>query len=209
MYPHRIRLRGPWDFEPQGAGAPPPGRLLFPAAWPDARLGDWSGRVVLRRKFGYPGRIDAHERVWLVGESVSGPAEVRLAGQALGLVTCDCFAFDVTRLLAQRNLLEIELDVGPERTRLWDDIALEVRATAYLEDIRVITDAQRRFVEGRVTGSADRPLEVYVLASGRSCGYEVVEAGKPFRVGLDDVPGDVRVELVHVSTVWYVVELPS
>jgi hypothetical protein len=208
MYPHRMRLRGPWDFEPQGASAPPPGRLLFPAVWPDARLGEWSGRVVLRRKFGYPGRIDEHERVWLIGEGVAGPAEVRLAGQALGVVSGDHFAFDVTRLLAKRNLLEVELDAGPERTRLWDDIALEVRATAYLDGVRTTREADGRFVEGRVAGSADRPLEVYVLIAGRNCSYEVVEAGKSFRMPID-ATGPVRVELVHVSTVWYVIELQS
>src|SRR3954451_22994743 len=148
MYPHRIRLRGPWDFDPQGPGAPPPGRLLFPAMWADARLGDWSGRVVFRRKFAYPGRIEASERVWLIGEGVAGPADLRLAGQTLGVVTADRFAFEVTSLLANRNLAEVELEVGPDRTRLWDDIALEVRATAYLEDVRLVREGTARSVEG-------------------------------------------------------------
>src|SRR5947209_6465306 len=106
MYPHRIRLRGPWELEPQGSSAPPPGRLTFPATWPDAQLGDWTGRVILRRRFGYPGRIDAHERVWLIGEGLVGPAEIRFAGQTLGNVGTASFAFEVTGLLAARNVLE-------------------------------------------------------------------------------------------------------
>ena len=41
------------------------------------------GPVLLRRRFGYPGRIDAHERVWLVGEGGHGPAGIRLPGPVL------------------------------------------------------------------------------------------------------------------------------
>ena len=71
MYPHRIRLRGPWDCEPlarlapgaSDGALPPPGRMTLPCRWAEGGLTDFAGRVRFRRRFGYPGRIDAHERV--------------------------------------------------------------------------------------------------------------------------------------------------
>src|SRR5262245_97069 len=65
MYPHRIRLRGPWECQPLAPDGPPPRRVTLPCRWADGGLGDFRGPVRFRRRFGYPGRLDAHERVWL------------------------------------------------------------------------------------------------------------------------------------------------
>ena len=73
-YPHRIRLRGPWECEPLERGRParpPPRRMTLPCRWADGGLKDFSGRVRFRRRFGYPGQIDAYERVWLTVAGVS------------------------------------------------------------------------------------------------------------------------------------------
>ena len=64
-YPHRIRLRGPWECEPlerQPLGdLPAPRRMTLPCRWADGGLPDFTGRVRFRRRFGYPGQIDDWE----------------------------------------------------------------------------------------------------------------------------------------------------
>src|SRR5262249_4666249 len=109
-YPHRIRLRGPWECEPlarAGPGAlPPPGRVSVPCTWAEGGLPDFAGRARFRRRFGYPGRIDPHERVWLTFAGVSDRAEVALNGTALGRHEGPGpFEFEVTALLLPRNEL--------------------------------------------------------------------------------------------------------
>lgn len=198
MYPHRIRLRGPWDVTAAGVTR----RVMLPASWAGFGLDGVVGRVVCQRRFGYPGRIDAHERVWLIGEGVSSPVEIGLQGETLGTVTTNRFAFDVTARLGERNLAQVAFETGPDRSGAWDDIALEVRATAYLADV----SAAGNVLRGKVAGTADGPLEIYVLADGRSCGYGQGKAGETFEVSCD-APGPWRVELVNVSTVWDVVEI--
>jgi hypothetical protein len=199
MYPHRIRLRGPWEMTRAGET---PRRVMFPTSWADIGLTDFAGPVDFERRFGYPGRIDAHERVWLIGEGLVGPANIALQGESLGIAT-NRFAFEVTGRLRDRNVLKISLDVAPERLGLWDNIALEVRATAYFDGI----SRDGKTVRGRVAGTCDGLLEVYALADGRTCGYREVMAGVPFEIALERDASSLRVELVNVSTVWDVVEL--
>src|ERR1700730_17458868 len=121
MYPHRIRLRGPWECEPLArmassadapthlleASVPPKLQVSIPCTWNDAGLGDFSGRVRFRRRFNSPGRIDGHERVWLTFESAERTAELSLNGHFLGRHegALEHFEFDVTPLLERRNEL--------------------------------------------------------------------------------------------------------
>jgi hypothetical protein len=194
MYPHRIRLRHPWQCEALG-----PGRLRF------------------RRGFGYPGRIDAHERVWLTFADVPGPADVRLNGQPLGRSGPGSFEFEVTPLLRPRNELVVEVEGGG-----LGEVALEVRCTAFLRDVRrradVRGDRADLHVTGRVVGVAERPLELYVVVGRSPAAYEVVTAtaeGQPFHVVVPGlaVPAPeggagvvVKVDLVNGATVWYTSE---
>jgi hypothetical protein len=131
MYPHRIRLRGPWDYEPvSGPDAlPAPGRMTMPCRWKDGGLPGFAGTVRFRRHFGYPGRIDDFERVWLTFAGLTGTAHIRLNGQHLGVLTDKAGEFDFTSLLQKRNILEVEIH-GPEDGGLWGEVALEIRCTS-------------------------------------------------------------------------------
>src|SRR5262245_40687441 len=47
MYPHRIRLRGPWEYKPVSGPdpLPAPGRMTMPCRWKDQGLPGFSGKV--------------------------------------------------------------------------------------------------------------------------------------------------------------------
>jgi len=177
--------------------------VSFPATWVDVDLPEFVGPVAFERRFGYPGRIDAHERVWLVGEGVAGPAEIVFQGEPLG-VALGRFAFEVTSRLRERNLLKVALDIVAGQTQLWDDIALEVRATAYLDAVT----QEGRLIRGRIAGTCEGPLDVYVLAAGRTCGYCQSKADEAFAIECENAVGPLRVELINAATVWDVIELP-
>jgi beta-galactosidase/beta-glucuronidase len=142
MYPHRIRLRGPWECEPLArigiaAGGqkeitttdlPAPRKMTIPCRWHEGGLKDFAGRVRFRRNFGYPGRIDENERVWLTFAGIEGAAEVWLNGKFLGRQE-DAqrpFEFEITRLLRDRNDLCVEVE-GPETGGISGEVALEIR----------------------------------------------------------------------------------
>jgi hypothetical protein len=225
MYPHRIRLRGPWLCEPlQRRGdnseqpLPPSFRLTMPCRWSEGGLPGFTGRVRLRRDFGYPGRLDAYERVWLTFAGVGGAAEACLNDRPLGrIVTAS--EFEVTRWLRQRNELVVDVDGAAEEGGLWGEVALEVRCTAFLCDLRrsaiLTAEGVEWRVAGRVVGEAERPLEVYVLLDRSVVGYQVVTAtaeGQPFELlgsaawkptpeSGQAVP--MQVDLVNGAVVWY------
>jgi hypothetical protein len=182
-YPHRIRLRGPWQSAPIGAG------------------------VRRARRFGYPGRIDTDERVWLTFDSATGRIAVSLNGHALGVHEGTAtFEYDVTGLLAARN--EVVMEV--ESSEAWADVALEVRRTAFLRGVRAIAEGTRLRVVGSVVGSAERPLELYVLLDGHTIHYTTIEPGaegRTFEVNAEQSGRHVRVELVDGGSVWYSLEV--
>jgi len=216
MYPHRIRLRGPWECEPLrrlGTDAPPaPRRAALPCRWADAGLADFAGRVRFRRRFGYPGRLDGDERVWLTCAGLSDTADVRLNDTALAERQTAPFEFDVTALLRARNELEMDVEGGADGG-VWGEVALEIRCTAFLRGATVRRTADGIEVSGEVVGVAERPLELYLLLDHRQAAYQVVEPapeGRPFRlVGTcseeDAGPQSVQVDLVNGATVWYTV----
>ncbi len=230
MYPHRIRLRGPWDCEPlarEDAGPPAaPVRVTMPCPWRDSGLAGAAGRVRCRRRFGYPGRIDADERVWLTFAGFSATADVALNGHALGRRTradCPC-AFDVTSLLQPRNELVVTIESSTDDDGLWGEVALEIRRTAYLRGIEVSLgrDAAgaRLRVTGQVVGHSAGPLDLYALVGDRTAAYAQVQAaetGAPFELVAEPLDPElapagapvVRVELVEGAVVWYRVEMPA
>src|SRR6266446_4224520 len=142
MYPHRIRLRGPWECEPlarfvMGADGrkeeiatnlPSPRKITKPCRWNEGGLNDFSGRVRFRRHFGYPGRVDDNERVWLTFAGVEATAQIWLNGQFLGRQTGPRpFEFEVTKLLGNRNDLRVDIKGDSIKGGLYGEVALEIR----------------------------------------------------------------------------------
>ena len=217
MYPHRIRLRGPWECEPVarvgGGPLPPPCRMTMPCRWADGALFGFAGRVRFRRRFGYPGRIDAHERVWLTFAGAGPVADVGLNEQHLARFEgAGPFEFEVTALLQARNELTVEVDAPGGDGGLWGDVALEVRCTAFLRGVRVWLTKEGRpdlHAAGEVVGTAERPLDLYVIRDRSTVAYTAVDAtaaGRPFNLVAEavcDAEAAVRVELVNGATVWY------
>ncbi len=225
MYPHRIRLRSRWDCEPlaspdQGARQPVPPRHLvtMPCSRGKAGLPGFDGRLRYRRCFGFPGRIDAHERVWLTFDGISDDAEIRLNDHLVERGSTpepnETFEFDATSLLQGRNELIVDAP-GNGQSGLWGEVALEVRCTAFLSDLRRIAipkpDGVELHVTGRVVGTAERPLELYVVLDRSVAAYQVIAAtpeGQPFEVIVPHVAAAsvVKVDLVNGATVWYTSE---
>jgi hypothetical protein len=172
---------------------------------------DFSGTVRLARRFGYPGRIDDYERVWLTLAAVAGRAKVCLNDETLGRCDGPC-EFEVTRLLRERNLLRVDIEALNGQAGLPGDVALEVRRTAFLRNLRV-TATDVLHISGEVAGMAEGPLELYVVCDRRNVAYAKVEAGKAFDVaagpvGLEDSTHPtgarvVRVDLVQGAAIWH------
>ena len=214
VYPHRIRLRGPWECEPLAtadSGSLPARRgVTLPGHWGDLGLRGFAGRVRFVRKFGYPGRIDDDERVWLTCNGLEGAAEIQLNDTTLAKDHAGPFAFDVTAILKQHNRLQVTIDAASDRGGLWGEVAMEVRCTAYLRDVqaRLLADGAVE-VTGMVAGAAQSGLELYGLADSAHTHYQLIAArpeGTPFRFVVPakaEPVQHVRVELVNISTVWY------
>jgi hypothetical protein len=210
MYPHRIRLRGPWECEvldQAGEPAAPPARVVLPGA-PGV-----TGCVRFRRRFGYPGRIDAHERVWLVFEGTAAALRLAVNGTPLGSVSGHVEA-DVTGLLAARNEVTAETELSPGASP-WDECLLEVRCTAYLRGLTFAREGEEIRVSGEVVGRAEGPLELYLVADRSPADYaQVAEAGEVrqfhLRCAARNSAGEpiarLKIDLVQGATVWYTVE---
>src|SRR5262249_42446714 len=89
--------------------------------------------------------------------------------------------------------------------------------TAFLRSVRAwhtgAGEAARLYVTGAVVGTAERPLELYVLRGRATLVYTTVEAapnGQAFECATDEPVGEgdtpVRVELIDGGVVWYAVE---
>jgi hypothetical protein len=198
----------------------------MPCRWAEAGLTEFAGRVRLRRRFGYPGTIDACERVWLTFGGCEGHGEVSLNGTVLGVVEGEGGAeFEVTSLLQSRNDLAVDLE-GPEQGGLWGEVALEVRRTAYLRGVRLWREGTVVRATGEVVGSVTG-LELYLIVGRRTVAYRELKAdggigrndttpvrtppGLPFELSGAAEEGEAgeagKVDLVGGAVVWYTVEL--
>ncbi len=217
-YPHRIRLRGPWECEPissrNEAPLPSPRRMKMPARWKDAGLPDFAGKVRFRRRFGYPGQLDEDERAWLVFEAIHGDGLIRLNDSELGEIQEGFFDFEVTSLLNPRNelILDIEAD---EDGGIVGDVALEIRRTAFLREVYGSYDKSSRelTVTGLAIGESERPLDLYLAGHQETLGYTTIEPtaeGRRFELRTEPIELDkhsefLRIELVDAATVWYMI----
>jgi hypothetical protein len=173
------------------------------------------GRVRFRRRFGYPGQIDAHERVWLVFDELHGTICLAVNGADLGThaVTVDV---DVTHLLRERNEVTVEIPNLKSGEPLWDEAALEVRCKAYLRHVQVNRVGAEIRATGEVVGTAEGLLDLYLVADRSPAGYTKVDpAGGvlPFELRAEgtnnegEPVGRATIELIQGAVVWYSVEL--
>ena len=225
-YPHRIRLRGPWEaqalwhFEQvPGAAArrsdanlPVPGRMQLPGRWRDVGWAGFAGRAEHLRRFGLPRQIDDSERIWLTFGGIEGRAAIRLNGEPLGDADGGgSFEFEVTGRLRPRNELVVTVEADSDAGGLWGEVALEIRRTAYLRNVMAEPGDDGRWrVRGEIAGTAERPLEVYAIAGRANVGYATAEAGTSFELVTEPTRGEpLRVELVDGASVWYAVAAES
>lgn len=232
MYPHRIRLVGPWEVEPLvGAdGLPPARRVVVPVPWGDLGIAKDAG-VFFRRRFGLPRKLDDWERVWVVPSRETDSAFLwRLNGTVLQWTRQPDeeppdyvvpSRSDVTALLRDRNELTVRIaSAGPDAPP-FGGAALDIGCRAYIRRIRVQSfpnAAGREIVlDVSVTSenSSDR-LEIYALVDGVNCGYLKLpeyRGTKTHAVRWHEpalkpgTPFTLRVDLVNVATIWETAEM--
>ncbi len=200
-YPHRIRLRGPWECGSR--------RVIMPCRGDQLGV---SGGVQLARSFGYPGRLDEFEHVWLTFTGVSATADIAVNDHMLATGQSGSFEHEITPLLGPRNRLEMTLTNVPAGP-LWEEVALEIRRAAFLRAGAHQVGPDQVEVRGVVIGPAGTALELYAQVGGRHAHYQVIEpepGGRPFEFTLMVDPGcaSVALDLVQVATSWYAIEVP-
>jgi hypothetical protein len=98
--PHRIRLRGPWEFEPlwqwvrgehgswqqNQADLPPGGTFTAPRRWSDVLGPDFRGCVRLTRRFHRPTGLETESKLWLVVGDLIWPTEIRLGERSIAWI---------------------------------------------------------------------------------------------------------------------------
>jgi hypothetical protein len=197
MLPHRIRLRGPWQIDSLRT-------IHLPDDW--EALGDEPARLV--RNFGWPNPLAAHERVWLVLDGLTAACVASLNDALLGTFRPPVER-DITALLRERNVLQIELPGGAR----WDEASLEVRGKAWLSELSAERRGDVLVVRGRVNGTADGRLDLYAILDRRTVIQSAFdETERPFALMSEPVAPElwrpeVHIELVHGPTVWHAADV--
>ncbi|HEV3145185.1 MAG TPA: hypothetical protein VGZ47_14945 [Gemmataceae bacterium] len=236
MYPHRIRLRGPWQIEPLAQlvrhghdvfgfrmhDLPAARTVNSPALLKDCGLPDFAGVVRYRRHFGLPRKLDEHETVWITCAGVADSCIVWLNAQRLANFASprQPFEIEVTGELQDRN--ELWLDVHYAHANgnggLCGDVAIEIRALAWIHDLQITLRTAREgaviAIDGEVVGRSDAPLDFYAILDRGTIVQNTVAthvSGARFHFETAEMPLDgldhaLRVELVCGSNVWYTAE---
>ena len=216
MYPHRIRLLGPWDFEVLSGAkvspdAPLRGRVTMPSTIADAGLPGFSGSVRFSRRFGMPRSHDADEHYWLVFDATADFIEVMLNKFPLGeFAGRGPFAVEVTGSLLEHNLLEVTVQTTRDRDGLTGETALEIRRASYLCDAQIGRRPDGRLeARAKLAGKAPEGIELYLLAERRTLAYLRPGAGVDQLVRLQSEEpvapetSEARLEIVQGGVVWY------
>lgn len=137
--PHRISLRGPWQYEwvspPVGdVSQATSGRTAIPVTWQEL-FGPIPGTTRFRRRFHRPTNLEPHEQVRILFENLGGSAVVSLNGTPLGTIPRgqSTAEFNVTNHLQPANELTVDLTFDPHhdlstRTGLLAPIVIEIRS---------------------------------------------------------------------------------
>lgn len=138
MYPHAIRLRGPWEFSFLDASPAASGTTTIPGFWTAAQLGSHRGPIELRRHFNWVARIEPTEVVWLSIDRCLGSATVSLNGQELGAIGYPWgeHRFDATALLRPNN--ELKLRIEPGTLGIADEPAVGI-----LEGVQLVVESNQ------------------------------------------------------------------
>ncbi|MBX9791649.1 MAG: hypothetical protein K2Y37_22230 [Pirellulales bacterium] len=133
IYPHVIRLRGPWhfevspvvqlDLEATGAAAAIPlaprsaGSAPLPHDWISGIASPAGARICWRRRFSRPTNLDPGEAIWLCIAGRGATLAVALNGDCLGTIDGAQApnAFEVTSFLKARNELTIDVQRPADR----------------------------------------------------------------------------------------------
>ena len=148
--PHRIRLRGPWQYEPllgyrqlaggqvesQTSDLPPAGRITMPADWSGTLGADFRGQVRYTRRFTCPTGLQPRTRVVLVIESVNHSATVSLDGRSLGEIADANMPWqcDIREFLSERHLLSVDVDMPADGGAGCGGLVGEVRLEIFDEE---------------------------------------------------------------------------
>src|SRR5437867_1333131 len=84
----------------------------------------------------------------------------------------------LARLVQMGNDLEVLVESRSADGGLWGEVALEIRATAFLRGVRARLDGTALHVEGELVGRSEGPLELYVLLDDRNVAYQVLQPGE-------------------------------
>lgn len=129
---HRIRLRGPWNYEWLGDSKHDPknGKVSLPKEWREL-FGDVGGHVRFQRTFHCPTNLSEASRVDLVFEGIGGEAKVTLNNrQFIETVNENPIRLVITEHLRPTNDLQVEVRFQTEQTPqpggLWGLVVLEI-----------------------------------------------------------------------------------
>jgi beta-galactosidase/beta-glucuronidase len=148
--PHRIRLRGPWQYEPllryrrldDGQietltnDLPPAGKITMPADWSESLGADYRGQVRYTRRFTCPTGIEPGMRVVLVIDGVNHSARVLLDERPLGEIadTNTPWQCDIGEHLSERHLLCVIVDMPADAAESVGGLVGEVRLEIFEEE---------------------------------------------------------------------------
>jgi hypothetical protein len=208
MYPHRIRLRGPWEIlNPDGSKT----RVDVPGGWSGLINVNSSISLVLQRGFGLPRTLDQDEDVYLVCDG-GGQASLRLNDSTVSPehVSGGVIEWKVTPLLRPRNVAELTVTPQPNSPQ----VTLEIRGPVFL---RSLTEAPDGWT-GRVIGENRPHMEVHLLAQGRVVERVSARANQPFALvrPLELPEGSYNpqaplwtIELIELANRWWSVDVPT
>jgi hypothetical protein len=210
MYPHRIRLRGPWTLK-TGTG-----QILSVniGETSTAELDPTTGAVQLYRRFSWLQPLQPHERLWFVLErsAVTGATlndrTLELAAVAEGHQECE-----ITLLVKRSNQLSLDVAAGQRRLP-FPQVALEVRCRTFLRQPAWHIDATncRLAIAGQLVGANETPLELYVRVGEVNVLYTLVHAHEscsPFRyeseipAAVMDRKMPIQIDLVKGGVIWH------